>query len=141
MLLRAIRYKGVEFPGLPFNDRKGIIPNEAGRVEEAPGVYVAGWIKRGATGVIGTNKPDAVETVKTLVEDIKEFKDVSITAILDLLADKNIRIVTKEDWQRVDAEELRRGEEQGRNRVRFVFAQEVFDFLDQQDLPAAGNGS
>lgn len=132
LMLRAIRYAGVEFPGLPFNEKKGIIPNDAGKVEGEEDIYVAGWIKRGATGVIGTNKPDAAETVKTLLANISspEFKDVSTTAIEDVLKEKGIRRVSSEDWNRINEEELRRGEEQGRDRVRFVFAEDVFAFLD-----------
>lgn len=132
LMLRAIRYKGVEFPGLPFDNRKGIIPNDKGRIKDVKDVYVTGWIKRGATGVIGTNKPDAAETVQSLLEDISsaEFKNASTEAIDKYLKEKNIRVVNKDDWNRINAEELRRGQEQGRDRVRFVFAEDVFNFLD-----------
>src|SRR5439155_20486477 len=66
VVFRSVGYRGVRLPGVPFDDRSGTIPNERGRV--APGVYVAGWIKRGPTGVIGTNKKDAAETVELLLE-------------------------------------------------------------------------
>src|SRR5581483_6605366 len=61
---------GPVFPGVPFDEPGGVIPNEGGRV--APGVYVAGWIKRGPTGVIGTNKKDASETVELLLDDLRD---------------------------------------------------------------------
>ena len=70
LVFRSVGYRGVALPGVPFDERAGVIPNERGRV--APGVYVAGWIKRGPTGVIGTNKKDATETVELLLEDLRD---------------------------------------------------------------------
>src|SRR5262249_17308315 len=67
LVLRSGGYQGVSLPGVPFDERRAVIPNEAGRVE--PGIYTAGWIKRGPSGVIGTNKKDAVETVESLLAD------------------------------------------------------------------------
>jgi ferredoxin--NADP+ reductase len=134
---RAIRYKGVPFSDLPFDDASGVIPNDRGAVEANPGLYVAGWIKRGATGVIGTNKPDAKETVATLLRDLSEgkivLKDVDRSELLSPQAlvdsDKVLEVVSKEDWFRIDAEELRKGEHESRTRVRFVFAKDALAFL------------
>ena len=70
IVFRSVGYRGVALPGVPFDERSGTIPNERGRV--APGVYVAGWIKRGPSGVIGTNKKDATETVELLLEDLRD---------------------------------------------------------------------
>ena len=76
LVLRSVGYRGVALPGLPFDESRGVIPNEGGRVigddgEVVRGVYCAGWIKRGPSGVIGTNKKDATETVELLLEDAR----------------------------------------------------------------------
>ena len=75
MVLRSVGYQSVPLPDVPFDSRACVVPNQAGRVlgpsgEPLPGEYVAGWLKRGPTGVIGTNKSDAAETVKSLFEDL-----------------------------------------------------------------------
>ena len=72
IVFRSVGYRGVELPGVPFDTSAGTIPNEGGRVE--PGLYVAGWIKRGPSGVIGTNKKDATETVALLLEDARAVR-------------------------------------------------------------------
>src|SRR5690606_9903036 len=79
LLFRSVGYRGTALQGLPFDERRGVIPNDSGRVlgdgdigelgEPLPGTYVAGWIKRGPSGVIGTNKADAMESVAALLED------------------------------------------------------------------------
>ena len=69
IVFRSVGYRGVELPGVPFDAGSGTIPNEGGRVR--PGLYVAGWIKRGPSGVIGTNKKDATETVELLLDDAR----------------------------------------------------------------------
>src|SRR5207248_8531859 len=71
LVLRSVGYKGVALPGVPFDERSGTIPNDRGRVEGTERTYVAGWIKRGPSGVIGTNKKDATETVELLLEDAR----------------------------------------------------------------------
>ena len=74
LVLRSVGYRGVPIPGVPFDDERHVIPNVRGRVTDGPGgrprpgEYAAGWIKRGPTGIIGTNKPDAVETVEAMLE-------------------------------------------------------------------------
>ena len=85
-----------------------------------PGVYCAGWIKRGPTGVIGTNKKDATETVELLLEDARAARlpEPSAASIDDLLAERGVEVVTYEGWERIDAVERSRGEEQGRPRVK-----------------------
>ena len=78
LVLRSIGYKGEGLEGLPFDERRGVIPNERGRVidpetgEQMLGQYVVGWIKRGPSGVIGTNKKDALDTVAAILEDVAE---------------------------------------------------------------------
>ena len=83
MIFRSIGYKGHRLPGVPFDERAGIIPNQDGRVIDqdtgavVPRVYVTGWIKRGPSGVVGTNKPDAVDSVRHMLEDVPALADGS----------------------------------------------------------------
>src|SRR5439155_25705752 len=78
LVFRSVGYRGVPLPGVPFNESWGVILNDKGRVldpdtkQPVPGEYAAGWIKRGPTGVIGTNKPDAAETVQCMFEDLAQ---------------------------------------------------------------------
>lgn len=125
IVFRSVGYRGVGIPGVPYDERSGTIPNEGGRVlDEAgsplPGVYCAGWIKRGPTGVIGTNKKDATETVELLLEDARSggLAAPSDASLDDLLRERGIEVVTYEGWERIDAIERARGEEQGRPRVK-----------------------
>ena len=136
LVFRSIGYRGVEIDGVPFNDRWGVIANLGGRVvtpeTETPltGEYTAGWIKRGPSGVIGTNKPDAAETVVAMLADREEGKLLSPSNpapedALALIAAKQPRYVTYEDWQKIDEVERAKGEEQGRPRVKFTTVEEM----------------
>ena len=121
LVFRSVGYLGVELPGVPFDSRRGTIPNEGGRVE--PGVYCAGWIKRGPSGVIGTNKKDATETVELLLEDAAagrlELKpDASAVAVDALLAERGIQVVEYDGWMAIDEAERSAGEKSGRPRVK-----------------------
>ena len=129
MVLRSVGYRGVALPDIPFDERRGIIPNESGRVLDAPGgspvagEYVAGWIKRGPSGVIGTNKADAIETVKLLLEDFADAElseDAAKTpeAVTDLLSAKGVPYTDFDSWLALDKLELSAGEAQGRPRVK-----------------------
>ncbi|MGE5273028.1 MAG: FAD-dependent oxidoreductase [Verrucomicrobiota bacterium] len=126
IVFRSVGYLGVELPGVPFDARRATIPNECGRVTGAAGVYCAGWIKRGPSGVIGTNKKDATETIDLLLEDARAGKlgrgDPSATAdtVDDLLASRGVEHVTYAGWEAIDAEERGRGEPQGRPRVKLI---------------------
>ncbi|WP_181780916.1 FAD-dependent oxidoreductase [Pseudonocardia pini] len=114
LVVRAIGYAGEPIPGLPYDERAGIVPNEGGRV--APGSYVTGWIKRGPTGVIGTNKGDAVETVAALLDDLHTLPEPphpSSEAVDQRLEAYGLDPVTWADWERLDAEEVRLGEARG----------------------------
>ena len=123
MVLRSVGYRGVQVPGVPFDEKRGVIPNESGRVTGRVGEYTAGWIKRGPSGVIGTNKADAVESVKLLLADaqdgtfqpVVEQPDGSIDA---LLQGKAVDVVTLADWKALDAHELTTGQAQGRPRAK-----------------------
>jgi ferredoxin--NADP+ reductase len=126
IVLRSVGYRGTAMPGAPFDEGSGTIRNEQGRVLDdagapVPGVYCSGWIKRGPSGVIGTNKKDATETVELLVADAlagllparSPGAEVSV-----LLAERGVTPVTYAGWQAIDAIELARGAEQGRPRVK-----------------------
>jgi ferredoxin--NADP+ reductase len=121
LVFRSVGYRGVALPGVPFDERSGTIPNEAGRVE--PGVYVAGWIKRGPTGVIGTNKKDATETVEHLLEDVAAGRlrpkpDTTAAAVDALLGERGVRVVEYVGWSAIDEVERAAGEKGGRPRVK-----------------------
>ncbi len=119
LVFRSVGYRGVALPDVPFDDRRGIIPNRAGRVlaspdgEPVPGEYVAGWIKRGPSGVIGTNKACAAETVAIMLEDagqipVEPVRPADPDAILALLSERCPDYVTADDWRRLDEVELAR---------------------------------
>jgi ferredoxin--NADP+ reductase len=127
LVLRSIGYLGQAIPGLPFDGTAGVIPNEDGRVTGSDGVvsgtYVTGWIKRGANGVIGTNRECARETVAKMWEDFDAgvlARDVSEPDLAELLAARGARPVGGEGWRSIDAAERARGAEQRRPRVKFV---------------------
>jgi ferredoxin--NADP+ reductase len=138
LVFRAVGYRGVPLPGLPFDARLGVVPNERGRVidpathEHLTGLYTAGWIKRGPTGVIGTNKVDAAETVAHMLEDAAAGRVLAPSAddgIAALLARRNIRFVTYDDWRTLDELELARGRASGRPRVKFTSVEEMLAAL------------
>jgi ferredoxin/flavodoxin---NADP+ reductase len=128
LVFRSVGYHGVPLPGVPFDEATGTVPNARGRVldpsgEPISGLYVAGWIKRGPTGVIGTNKKDATETVELLLEDAREGRlaraDRSQDGRLDdLLAESDVEAVVYAGWEAIDALERSRGEPQGRPRIK-----------------------
>ena len=123
LVLRSVGYQGVPLPGVPFDERRGTIPNEGGRVEGADRTYVAGWIKRGPSGVIGTNKKDATETVELLLEDARAgtLARAGSTQTLEKLLDaKGAVYVEYAGWQAIDAAERTAGEPLGRPRVKLT---------------------
>ena len=103
---------------MPFDEASGTVPNEGGRVE--PGLYVAGWIKRGPSGVIGTNKKDATETIALLLEDAREGRlpGGSGEDLVDLLVERGAEPVLYAGWESIDAAEKAAGEPHGRPRVK-----------------------
>ena len=141
MVFRSVGYRGVPLPDVPFYDRWGTIPNDRGRVltkhegrHALTGNYVAGWIKRGPTGIIGTNKPDAIETVDRFLEDFAEGNVLqpvytSEAAILALLQARKPSYITFDDWKILDEIELQRGKAIGRSRVKFTTVEEMLDAL------------
>ncbi|PNY82674.1 FAD-dependent oxidoreductase [Deinococcus koreensis] len=130
MVLRSVGYKGVALPGVPFDERRGVIPNEGGRVEGRPGEYTAGWIKRGPSGVIGTNRKDATDTVAQLLSDAREGRlspapQPGRAEVDALLASRGVEVYSFQDWQALDAHELAQGQAQGRPRHKVVHLREM----------------
>jgi ferredoxin--NADP+ reductase len=169
LVFRSIGYRGVPIPGVPFFDRWGIIPNEKGRVTAehggaaVPGEYTVGWAKRGPTGVIGTNKPDAVETVKTMLEDVKSAavslsesegtpRAVVTTAannlsqhtvgharpgdIIALLQKRGVPFVSFADWQILEQIENERGAQRGQPRVKITDVDEMLRLIQTAKVEA-----
>lgn len=134
LVLRSVGYRGVAIPGVPFDEGRATIPNRAGRAldeagEVIAGLYCTGWIKRGPSGVIGTNKKDANETVALLLEDaeaglLRRQDDADVAA---LLAERGIKPVTQDGWLAIDAIERARGEAEGRPRVKLGTWPELLD--------------
>ena len=130
LVLRAVGYVGKPLPGVPFDDRRATVLNEGGRVlspetqRPIPGLYAAGWIKRGPSGVIGTNKKCAQETTACLIEDYRagllpEPTDTP-SALLQRLRDRGINVIDYSGWEAIDAHERALGEPAGRPRVKLV---------------------
>jgi ferredoxin--NADP+ reductase len=124
LLFKAIGYRGVPCPGVPFDAKKGIVPNVEGRVVEAPGGavrvghYASGWCKRGPTGLIGTNSLDAKATVEAMKADRAEGRLLHPTDddLLPKLRSRGIDVVSWDDWQRLDAWEVAEGQRRGKLR-------------------------
>ncbi len=141
LVFRSVGYRGVPLADLPFRDDWGVIPNERGRVTDSAGsslkgLYVAGWIKRGATGVIGTNKADAAETVACMIEDLAGGAPLAPdhpdpAAIVAALRERGVEFVTYEDWLKIDEREVALGAPQGRPRVKFSRREELLRVLER----------
>ena len=141
LVLRSVGYRGVCLPDVPFDERRAVIPNEAGRVIDPKtqrplvGEYAAGWIKRGPSGIIGTNKPDAHETVAAMLEDLPTTPAVDdahadLAAIPALLAERGVRYVTFEEWTKINDAELAAGKESGQPRVKFTTYDSLIGAID-----------
>ncbi|MDH4037932.1 MAG: FAD-dependent oxidoreductase [Candidatus Krumholzibacteria bacterium] len=137
VLFRSVGYRGVPIDGIPFDDRSGVFANLEGRItrdgKAVPGLYVAGWIKRGPSGIIGTNKPDSFETVKHVLADIPALpacEEPSRDAVSALLAERGVRVVSYEDWRCIDAAEVARGAAVGKPREKFVRVDEMLAVLE-----------
>ena len=141
LVFRSVGYLGIGVQGAPFDPKRGVIPNEEGRVIRAPGIvapgeYVVGWIKRGPSGVIGTNKPDAVESSDRLLADaaagaLNTPLAPERAAVERLLASRGVRVVDWAGWLRLDAMEKELGAAQGRPRLKFTRIEEMLAALDR----------
>lgn len=137
IFFRSVGYRGTAIPGVPFDERRGVFPNQAGRVLDqdavVPGLYVAGWIKRGPTGLIGTNKPDSVETVTSLLDDLyglRPCETPDTDKLRQILAGKGVRVVSFADWHKIDAAEIARGKPKNKPREKFTRIEEMLAVLD-----------
>jgi ferredoxin--NADP+ reductase len=122
LVVRSVGYRGVGLPGVPFDSRRNVIPNVEGRVTDADGarvegLYVAGWIKRGPTGIIGTNKKDAGATVAALVEDLATREPRGGEGASTLLSDRGVTPIDVEGWNSINAAERALGSSRGRDRT------------------------
>jgi ferredoxin--NADP+ reductase len=134
-IYRAVGYRGTELPGIPFDSRRGVIPNHEGQVISddntvMPGVYATGWIKRGPVGLIGHTKSDAMETIQHVVKDQASWwnpaqpEEESVSA---LLHSRGVRYTNLEGWQRLDAKERELGEARGRERLKLVPREDMLE--------------
>lgn len=140
LVVRSVGYKGIPLPGLPFDDRTGRVPHSEGRVIRdghfSVDEYVTGWIKRGPTGVIGTNKSDAVETVASLLADIHDgaiTAQHSLDELEALLASRDIHALGMPAWHRIDAAEIELGESHGRRRTTLAHRSELLAAAEDHD--------
>jgi len=140
LVFRSIGYHGIPLPEIPFKESWGIIPNNNGRITDISeentltGLYCTGWIKRGPTGVIGTNKTDSGETVSHMVEDINnnntfQPKNPTFNKIETLIKERNPEYVDYEDWLKIDKEEIAKGDKVGRPRVKFTSVDDIKNLL------------
>lgn len=142
LVFTSIGYSSKPMPGLPFDAKRGIIPNVQGRVE--PGVYVCGWIKRGPSGIIGTNKFDAEQTVQTIVSDTSNTSDQALDSqnitsdkdhesiadsplarIKEILAKRDVKCVDFSEWLKINQEELDRGKPKEKLREKMKRIEEM----------------
>ncbi|MGV9862291.1 FAD-dependent oxidoreductase [Rhodococcus koreensis] len=139
LLFRSVGYRGTAVPDLPFDDIRGVVTNLGGRVvdgvdrDEVPKVYVTGWIKRGPTGVIGTNKKCALDTVDLLLQDYADGKLEAPAAPADsiqtLVRVRQPDVLRFDDWLQIDKAERQAGKERGSSRVKFVDPDSMMDVL------------
>jgi ferredoxin--NADP+ reductase len=135
LVLRSVGYRAVPLPDVPFDERAYVLPNDRGRVlgldgDVLPGVYTVGWIKRGPTGILGTNKRDAEETIGCLVADLHAGAlphppNPVREQIDELLAERRPDLVTTVGWRAIDAHELERGHSEQRPRVKLASREEL----------------
>lgn len=131
LVVRSVGYRGVPTPGLPFDERTATIPNTGGRIDGSRNEYVVGWIKRGPTGVIGTNKKDSQDTVDTLLADLAgadpraDFPEDHADRLVDWLTSRQPKLVTSKHWEIIDAHERAAGEPHGRPRVKLPSLSEL----------------
>jgi ferredoxin--NADP+ reductase len=130
LVVRAVGYRGVATPGLPFDDKNGTIPHSSGRVEGSRNEYVVGWIKRGPTGVIGSNKSDSQETVDTLVgdladADLADFAENHSEVLAEWFVERQPKVVTDDHWKLIDDHERGAGGTGGRPRVKLTSVAEL----------------
>lgn len=136
---RAVGYFGSPLAGIPFDDKRGVIPNREGQVlddndEQVPGVYATGWIKRGPVGLIGHTKSDAMETVRHVINDQANWwspEHPDEQSVIDLLVSRGVEFTNLDGWHNLDAHELALGEAEGRTRIKVVPRDEMVRVSNQ----------
>ncbi|SCY84538.1 FAD-dependent oxidoreductase [Rhizobium sp. NFACC06-2] len=152
LIVRSVGYRGVEIPGVPYDSRRGTIPHSDGRVQgmdgaTVKGIYTAGWIKRGPSGVIGTNRACAVDTASAILSDLVTLgegdRQNSITKrdqFLKSLQTPSFQLVNLEGWHKIDALERTNGAMIGKPREKMTSIQEMLDVSNRQQFPVAAAG-
>ncbi|PXX06569.1 FAD-dependent oxidoreductase [Mycolicibacterium moriokaense] len=130
LVVRAVGYRGVPTPGLPFDEKAGTIPHTAGRIDGSRNEYVVGWIKRGPTGVIGSNKSDSQETVDTLIADLSGAGSTDVDAdhsekLVEWLLERQPKLITDDHWKLINEHERSAGQDCGRPRVKLTSVAEL----------------
>lgn len=148
LVFRSIGYKGVPLPDVPFDARNAVIPNAQGRVLDpennrtVTGEYVVGWIKRGPSGIIGTNKPDSVETVNHMLEDLRSGTTLhpaqpNRESVVKLLESRGVQYVTYSDWLVLDTIEQEKGQAVKRPRIKFSRIEDMLNVVrEHKGIPA-----
>jgi ferredoxin--NADP+ reductase len=137
LFFRSVGYRGVAIPGVPFDERRGVFPNQDGRIIEdgvhTGRLYAVGWIKRGPSGIIGTNKPDSVATVDALLADIPSLTPCQrpdTDKVLELLRGRGVQFVSFDDWQKIDMSEVERGKPLEKPREKYTRVDEMLNILE-----------
>ena len=140
LLFRSIGYKGVTIPGVPFDAKQGVFPTRDGRILDAagtgapiPGLYASGWIKRGPTGIIGTNRADSLATVNSMLGDADSLNTgpkPGAEGLPTLQGGQAPRVVHYADWQVIDRAEVERGAPKGKPREKFTRVAEMLRLVD-----------
>ena len=137
LLFRSVGCRGVALPGVNFDDLRGTIPNVKGRCLEdgqpIRGLYVTGWIKRGANGLIGTNRADSVETVEAVFEDLPILDSTRKrrAASIDAICADGSKVVSYSSWEKIDFWERRRGQDRGKPREKFTVISDMLNAVEQ----------
>jgi ferredoxin--NADP+ reductase len=139
LVFRSIGYKGAAIPGLPFDPVRGVVPNNAGRVHAdgaaVPGLFVTGWLKRGPSGIIGTNKADSLETIEALLKDLSTTAPArapGLDGVLPIIERRSGDVVSLSDWFAIDEAEVSRGSKAGKPREKFTRIDEMMSLLSQR---------
>ncbi len=139
VLFRSIGYRGVAIPGVPFHEKWGVFPNHEGRVtaehdgDVVPGIYTAGWIKRGPSGIIGTNRACAVETVKSLLADVAALDgnqggdQGGAEDLYKILDERGVKHIGYSQWEKIDSAEVERGKDKGKPREKYTRVAEMLE--------------
>ncbi len=139
LIFRSIGYLGTPLPGIPFDSKRGVFANQGGRITNVgvpmPGLYVTGWIKRGPSGIIGTNRADSVATVNALLNDLpllSSERKLGGAGLRALFSNRGLRLVSYGDWLRIDGAEIERGRPKGKPREKFTACEEMLGVITQE---------